>query len=109
MKIQDVISSPLKSKRFRAIIVDNGTQEKGLKRSVDFGSKYAKTYIDGATDAERANYIRRHSMNPLEKDIIDDFSQITPSLLSRHLLWGEHRSIIKNVDELNQRLGGVFK
>jgi hypothetical protein len=25
-------------------------------------------------------------------------------LLSRHLLWGEHRSIIKNVDELNQRL-----
>jgi len=97
--IQDVISSPLKSKRFRAIIV-----EKGLKRSVDFGSKYAKTYIDGATDIERVNYIRRHSKNPLEKEIIDDFSQITPSLLSRHLLWGEHRSIIKNVDELNQRL-----
>ena len=97
--VQDVISSPLKTKRFRAIIID-----KGLKTSVDFGSKYAKTYIDGATDIDRANYIKRHSMNPLEKDIINDFTKITPSLLSRHILWGEKRSIIKNVDELNKRL-----
>lgn len=97
--IQDVISSPLKSKRFRAIIVD-----KGVKKYMDFGSKFANTYIDKATDLERTNYIKRHSMNPLEKDIINDFSQITPSLLSRYLLWGEHRSIIKNVEELNKRL-----
>ena len=96
--IDDIIDSPLKSKRFRAIIIQNG------KKSMDFGSKYAKTYIDGATDIQRENYIKRHSMNPLEKDIINNFSQITPSLLSRHILWGDYRSIIKNVDELNKRL-----
>lgn len=97
--IQDIISSPLKSKRFRAIIIQNGQ-----KKSMDFGSKYAKTFIDGATDIQKENYIKRHSMNPLEKDKINDFSQITPSLLAKHILWGQHRSIIKNVDELNKLL-----
>jgi len=97
--IIDVIASPLKTKRFRAIIND-----KGLKKSMDFGSKFAKTYIDNATDLERDNYLKRHGMNPLEKDLINNYFIITPSLLSAHLLWGKHRSIMKNVAELNKRL-----
>jgi hypothetical protein len=96
--IDDIIDSPLKSKRFRAIIIQNG------KKSIDFGSKGAKTYIDGATDIQRENYIKRHSMNPLEKNIINNFSQITPSLLSRYILWGDHRSISKNMNDLNTKL-----
>jgi len=99
MIIKDIIPSPLKSKRFRVIVNDNG-----LKASVDFGSKNAKTYIDGATDLERENYLKRHGANPLEKNLINNYSSITPSLLSAHLLWGNHRNIIKNIDELNRRL-----
>jgi len=97
--IKDVINSPLKTKRFRVVIVDAG-----LKKNMDFGSKNAKTYIDGATDLERENYLKRHGSNPLEKKLINNFTLITPSLLSAHLLWGNHRSIIKNADELNKRL-----
>ena len=52
--IQDVISSPLKSKRFRAIVKLNGE-----KYSIDFGSKYAKTYIDGASETEKENYLKK--------------------------------------------------
>jgi hypothetical protein len=99
MIIKDIIPSPLKSKRFRAIVNDNG-----IKKSLDFGSKFAKTYIDGATDLERENYLKRHGLNPLEKDKINNYSQITPSLLAAHLLWGKNRSIMKNVNELNKRL-----
>ena len=71
---------------------------------MDFGSKNATTYIDGATELERENYLKRHGLNPLEKNLINNYSAITPSLLSAHILWGNHRSIMKNVDELNKML-----
>ena len=97
--ITDIIVSPLKTKRFRAIIND-----KGLKKYMDFGSKNANTFIDSATETDRENYLKRHGTNPLEKDLINNYSMITPSLLSAHLLWGKHRNIIKNVAELNKRI-----
>jgi hypothetical protein len=97
--IKDVIKSPLKTKRFRAIIVD-----KGNTKYIDFGSKNANTYIDGATDLQRKNYLKRHEANPLEKNLINNYSSITPSLLSSKLLWGNHKSITKNRNELNKRL-----
>lgn len=94
--IDKIIQSPNKSKRFRAIL-SNG-------KNIDFGSRGANTYVDGASDINRINYLKRHSTNPLERNKINDFTTVTPSLLSAHVLWGEYRSIKKNVDELNKRI-----
>ena len=93
--IDKVIKSPNTNKRFRAII--------GAKH-IDFGSPNAYTYVDGADENKRFNYLKRHSNNPLERNKINDFTKITASLLAAHLLWGESKSIQKNLDKLNSRL-----
>lgn len=47
---------------------------------IKFGSKGATTYIDGATDKTKENYIKRHSVN-------EDWNKINPGSLSRFILW----------------------
>ena len=95
--ITDVRPSPLKMKRYRATIkMHDGTEKK-----IDFGFKNGYTYIDGdRTNKERLAYLRRHLANPIEKKLIENLVP-SPSLLSAILLWGKHKSLEKNVDELN--------
>jgi hypothetical protein len=102
--ITDIKPSPVKNKRFRAtILLHNGKEKK-----IDFGLKDGRTYIDklpnGAplrTTQERHNYLQRHLANPIEKKLIENLVP-SPSLLSATLLWGKHKSLEKNVKELNK-------
>jgi hypothetical protein len=85
-------------KRFRATILKHD----GTKQYIDFGLKDGVTYIDGMrTTQERRNYLARHLANPIERKLIENLIP-SPSLLSAVLLWGKHKSLSKNIDELNK-------
>jgi hypothetical protein len=96
--IIDIRPSPVKFKRYRATIKmhDNSI------RKIDFGLKDGTTYIDNMrTTQERHNYWMRHLANKTEKQLIENLVP-SASLLSAMLLWGKHKSLEKNVDELNK-------
>jgi len=98
VQIVDIINSPRKNKRFRAFLDDN--------TKIDFGLLGANTYLDNATKLERDNYRIRHYNSSNEKSLIDNLI-ISASVLSYYLIWGEYRSILKNVKILNKLLKNV--
>ena len=67
----------------------------------DFGIKNSFTYIDGADEDTRYNYLKRHYYNPNEKYFIDNLI-ISPSLLSYYITWGTSHDINENIKILNQ-------
>lgn len=75
----------------------------GKKRVLHFGSEGANTYIDGASDKTRENYLKRHLANARERYLIEN-NVISPALLSAKLLWGESRNLITNLARLNREL-----
>ena len=95
VQIINVIKSPRKNKRFRAVLSDNST--------VDFGLLNGYTYIDGASIEIKENYKKRHYNSSKEQPLIDNFV-ISPSLLSYYLIWGDYRDINKNIKVLNKYL-----
>jgi hypothetical protein len=96
--IIDIRPSPVKFKRYRATI----KMHDGDIRKIDFGLKDGTTYIDNMrTTQERHNYWMRHLANKTEKQLIENLVP-SASLLSAMLLWGKHKSLEKNVDELNK-------
>lgn len=94
--INKIYNSPLKNKRFR---VDIKT-DKGIK-TFDFGLRGGHTYIDGASDLVRKNYLKRHMGNATENRLITNLVP-SASLLSAKLLWGPTRDLGKNIAELNK-------
>jgi hypothetical protein len=96
--ITDIKPSPVKNKRFRATIL----LKDGKERNIDFGLKDGVTYIDNMrTKQERKNYLARHLANKTERTLIENLVP-SPSLLSASLLWGNSKSLSKNIDELNK-------
>lgn len=75
-------------------------------KKYDFGfrnpetGETAQTFIDGATLQKRMGYIARHMGNVTERRLV---SSLVPSasLFSLFLLWGNSRSLSKNVKHLN--------
>jgi hypothetical protein len=70
---------------------------------INFGSNVSQTYTEGATKQKRENYLKRHLASPIEKKRIKGLV-MSPSLLSAELLWGESRSLKKNIKTLNDKL-----
>jgi hypothetical protein len=102
--ITDIKPSPLKTKRFRATVLEHNGKEK----IIDFGLKGGVTYIDKLpngtplrTSQERRNYLARHLGNKTEQKLITNLIP-SPSLLSAYLLWGPTKSLEKNIEELNK-------
>ena len=85
-------NSPLPMKRYR-VVLNNGKQ-------YDFGLRSGYTYVDGATDQVRKNYLKRHLGNPTEYKLIHALIP-SPALFSAYLLWGKYRSVDKNIKHLN--------
>lgn len=96
--IIDVKPSPIKNKRFRATVLLHN----GKERKIDFGLKDGATYIDNMrTTQERHNYWQRHLGNKTEEKLITNLIP-SASVLSAFLLWGKHKSLEKNIEELNK-------
>ena len=93
MKIINIESSNLKTKRFK-VELDNG-------KKYNFGLKDGSTYLDHKDKIKRENYRRRHLMNPLEKHLIENLIP-SPSLLSYMLLWNTP-SLNENIVILNKK------
>ena len=68
-----------------------------------FGSEDGKTYIDGRTIKEKNAWEARHKN---DKNWNDKHSGI---FFSRHLLWGKHKDLKKNVKELEKLLNVKIK
>ena len=65
----------------------------------EFGSKTGKTFIDGRTEVEKDAFIARHKKN---KNWDNPHAGI---YYSRHLLWGPHASLLKNIKALEKKDG----
>jgi len=97
--IESIEKSERAGKRYKAIYQDAN----GKSRTIHFGSEGANTYIDGASDKTRENYLKRHLANARERYLIEN-NIMSPALLSAKLLWGETRNLITNLARLNRRL-----
>ncbi len=92
--IQEVIISPLKTKKYRAIMSDGS--------KIDFGLKGSSTYLDHHDKTKRHNYRVRHLANDREKYLIKNVIP-SPALLSFNLLWNTE-NLEHNILYLNQLL-----
>lgn len=96
--IISISESPLKTKRFRVLY----QSKSGEKKYFDFGLKDAKnTWIDGASEAVRDAYLKRHMGNETERRLITE-RIASPALFSARLIWGRSRDINANIRELNR-------
>ena len=82
------------AKRFVAVF-DN--------KRVHFGQPNATTYVDGATEQQKAAYLARHG-SPLSREDWSPTGRQTAGYLSRWVLWGPTRDLATNV----RRLGGKY-
>jgi hypothetical protein len=73
VKLVGIKPSSHKNKRFQATFND--------KTTVHFGSKGKTTFLDGATEIEKENYLKRHKINEDWQDYK------SPGSLSRYILW----------------------
>ncbi len=92
--IQEVIISPLKTKKYRAIMSDGS--------KIDFGLKGSSTFLDHHDKTKRHNYRVRHLANDREKYLIQNVIP-SPALLSFYLLWNTE-NLEHNILYLNQLL-----
>jgi hypothetical protein len=50
------------------------------RKKIAFGAKGSTTFINGATELQKANYLKRHAVN-------EDWNSATAGALSRWILW----------------------
>lgn len=98
--IVSISKSPRANKRLRVVI----KRKDGTTENVDFGYSGATTFIDGATETQRQNYLKRHLANATEKRLIENLI-VSPALMSAKLLWGNSRNIQTNIASLNREWG----
>tara|TARA_R110000787_G_scaffold234035_4_gene340922 strand:+ start:2466 stop:2768 length:303 start_codon:yes stop_codon:yes gene_type:complete len=68
------------------------------KATIHFGSDVSTTYVEGADETTRNNYIKRHRVR-------EDWSNINAGSASRYILWGDHKNIKKNLKDFIKRFG----
>jgi len=68
------------------------------KKTIHFGSKDSQTYVEGASERKRLNYIKRHKVR-------ENWDEINAGSLSRFLLWGDSVLISENLDAFLERFG----
>lgn len=75
----ELFNSDKDGKRFKAVFSQNGNVG---KKTIHFGSDSRNTFLDGATEEKRINYIKRHRVN-------ENWTGKPPTagFLSRFVLW----------------------
>jgi hypothetical protein len=105
MKIINVIKSPIKNKRFQALVQtdDYDVYDQRIYKKINFGDKFGNTFIDHHDQIKKINYWKRHYNNPRERPFLENMI-MSPALLSGFLLWGESTDLRENIDILNELL-----
>ncbi len=60
-------------------------------KKIHFGSPNGYTYVDGATEKTKENFLKRHSK------LNEDWTKINAGSLSRFILWGDSKNIETNI------------
>ncbi len=87
MKLEKIERTPLEKKEFKAIF----TLDNGSSKTIRFGTGSNYVLNNNKTDLDRTNYIKRHRVRE------DHNNVLTAGALSRHLLWGDSRSLNQNI------------
>ena len=92
MELLYIRKSKNKEKKWVAVFrLDNGKE-----RRIRFGASGYDDYTIGATKDERKFYRQRHQGDNLK-------DPLTPGSLSYYILWGESRSMEKNIKSFKKR------
>jgi len=81
----DFVKSDKKNKKFKIVLSIDGK-----KKTIHFGSKVSKTFVEGASEKKRDNYLKRHKVR-------EDWDEINAGSLSRFILWGDSNNLMKNL------------
>jgi hypothetical protein len=65
-------------------------------KTIHFGSKNSKTFLDHGDETIRNNYIKRHKVNEV-------WDKINAGSASRYILWGDSTSLDKNLSDYLKR------
>ena len=88
-----ITRTPNSSKAFVAVFTDKNNKTKTVRFGTD--SNYVLNH--NKTKKDRDNYIKRHSVR-------ENFnSPMTAGALSKHILWGESRSLTKNINAFKKK------
>lgn len=73
------------------------TRKNGKTKTINFGLKGAKTFINSADEKTRQNYLKRHA--PRENWNVPD----TAGSLSARIKWGSSKNINENIRAFKKR------
>jgi hypothetical protein len=62
------------------------------KMIIDFGLKHSNTFVDGASELTRHNYLKRHQKN-------EDWNKLSAGAASAIILWGNSQDIESNLED----------
>jgi hypothetical protein len=85
----EITPSKKKDKRYKATFKDGKT--------INFGSKGAKTYVDSATQQTKDAWLARHKVREHWND------PKTAGSLARHILWGSSKSVKENIKTFKKK------
>ena len=92
MKLIKIQRTPNEPKEFKAVFDVNGRT-----KTTRFGTSSNFVLNPNKTIRDRTNYIKRHQVN-------EDFNDPTSAgALSRFVLWGDSRSLKKNISAFKKR------
>ena len=87
-----ITRTPNSTKAFKAVFTD-----KNKTKIIRFGTESNYVLNRNKTKKDRENYIKRHVVR-------EDFNNpMTAGALSRYILWGDSRSITKNITAFKKK------
>lgn len=88
-----ITRTPNKPKAFKAVFTD----DKNKTKTIRFGTESNYVLNKSKTKRDRENYIKRHAVR-------ENFNNpMTAGSLSRYILWGESRSLNKNISAFKKK------
>ena len=67
-------------------------------KTIHFGSATSNTYVEGASEKKKENYLKRHAIN-------EDWTEINPGSLASQILWGDSRNLETNIKSYFKKFG----
>ena len=81
--------SPKKDKKYVMVF-------RNPRRTLHFGSKTSKTFVESGSEEKKNAYLKRHRVN-------EDWTKINAGSASRFILWGDSKSVDKNLEDYIKR------
>jgi hypothetical protein len=94
VKLISISNSEKPDKKLKAIFLMNN----GNNKTIHFGSKNSKTYLDHKDETIKSNYEKRHIVRE------DWNNPITAGSLSKHILWNK-KTLTESINDYKKKFG----